>query len=99
MLIEAKFFVGRAQVPLLADFWCFFYAFPPYFELSQKHFFTNKSSGFRLDITVKGWIFNFYSLQLEKIESFQGNDDFKIAHVGDSTFINKKLLRSQTFTS
>ena len=52
----------------------------------------NKRSGFRLDITVKGWIFNFYSLQLEKFESFQGYNDFKIAHVSDSTFVNKKLL-------
>ena len=62
-------------------------------------FFNNKSSGFRLDITVKGWIFNFYSLQLEKIESFQGYTDFKIANLGDFTFINKKLLRSKNVTS
>ena len=41
-------------------------------------------------ILDKGWNFNLHRLQLEKIEDFRRYNDFKIAQLGDSTFINKK---------
>ena len=66
--------------------------FPPNFELSQNSFLLLIVSYSHSTILDKGWNFNLHRLHFEEIEYFRRYNDFKIAQLGDSTFINKKFV-------
>ena len=97
--MKRHFSLGRAEIWLLAIFRCFFDAFSPHFKKSPKLFSNNKISNQGWIHIVKGWNFNVQRKHLDQIQKFARYSHFNLGDFCDSTFINKKFLKSQSVAS